>query len=89
MEQSDTKAAVTEEKGHSTPRVQQLIYIRIDIFFFILAGFSEFWPAAASSAVIKLVTFSLNTYPCKHCVYILKKSGSFLPSESLIHVITV
>lgn len=84
MEQIDTKAAVTE-KGHGTPRVQQLIYIRIDSFFFILAGFSEFWPAAGSSAVIKLVTFSLNTYPCKLCVYILKN----LPSESLIHVITV
>lgn len=81
MEQSDTKAAVTEEKGHGTPRVQQLIYIRIDFFFFILAGFSEFWPAAASSAVIKLVTFSLNTYPCKHCVYILKNLAVFFQAN--------
>lgn len=76
MEQSDTKAAVTEEKGHGTPRVQQLIF-----FFFILAGFSEFWPAAASSAVIKLVTFSLNTYPCKHCVYILKNLAVFFQAN--------
>lgn len=81
VEQTDTKAAVTEEKGHGTPRVQQLIYIRIDIFFFILAGFSEFWPTAVSSAVIKLVTFSLNTYPCKLCVYILKNLAVFFQAN--------
>lgn len=50
-------------------------------FFFILAGFSEFWPAVASSAVIKLVTFSLNTYPCKHCVYILKNLAVFFQAN--------
>lgn len=57
-------------------------------FFLYLQDFLSFG-SAGSSAVIKLVTFSLNTYPCKLCVYILKKSGSFLPSESLIRVITV
>lgn len=50
-------------------------------FFFILAGFSEFRPAAASSAVIKLVTFSLNTYPCKLCVYILKNLAVFFQAN--------
>lgn len=42
VEQTDTKAAVTEEKGHGTPRVQQLIYIRIDIFFLYLQDFLSF-----------------------------------------------
>lgn len=43
LEQIDTKAAVTEEKGHGTPRVQQLIYIRIDSCFFLyLQGFLSF-----------------------------------------------